>query len=329
MDEIRLGTVGSGVIVHSILDAAARTEGIRLCAVYSRSRDKGEALAAQYGPAEVYTDMDAFLADPEMNFVYIASPNSLHYEQAKKALQAGKNVILEKPFAPRLEQVRELSWLAEERGLYLIDAVPTTYLPNYGLLQNYLAEIGPVRAVMSNYSNYSSRYPKLLAGEKPNIFNPEFAGGVLMDLNIYNIYLNIALFGRPVHAAYYPHVYPGLADISGVMVMQYADFVSTNTACKDSNGVSFFQIQGERGFIYIPEGSNGLRKIRIVTRDTDKTLDRQEDPSRWYYEISGITKLVLAGDRQAFRRRLELTQDTIALMESARKEAGIIFPGDQ
>ena len=101
MEEIRLGAIGSGVIVHAILEYVKRTDGLRLVAVYSRTREKGEALAAKYNISKVYTGMDEFLADEEVNFVYIATPNLLHYEQAKAALLAGKHVILEKPFCTR------------------------------------------------------------------------------------------------------------------------------------------------------------------------------------------------------------------------------------
>lgn len=133
MEEIRLGTIGSGAIVRSILDNVTVTEGICLAAVYSRSRDKGCALASAYGVSRVYTDLDDFLKDEEVNFVYIATPNLLHYEQAKKALLAGKNVILEKPFCTRVEQARELITLAKEKGLFLVDATPTAFLPNFAV----------------------------------------------------------------------------------------------------------------------------------------------------------------------------------------------------
>lgn len=84
MEEIRLGTIGSGVIVHTILENVARTDGIRLVAVYSRKEDTGRALASEYGAKRIYTDMNA--ADETVNFVYVATPNLLHYEQVKKAL---------------------------------------------------------------------------------------------------------------------------------------------------------------------------------------------------------------------------------------------------
>ena len=95
MKEIRLGTIGSGVIVHSVLNGVKRTEGIALEAVYSRTEEKGRKLAEEYGVDKVYTDLGAMLADEAVNFVYVASPNSLHYEQCRRALLAGRNEGLE------------------------------------------------------------------------------------------------------------------------------------------------------------------------------------------------------------------------------------------
>ena len=152
MDEIKLGTIGSGVIVHSVLGNVLKTEEICLAAVYSRSQEKGDALAAEFGARKVYTDMDAFLADPETNFIYIATPNLLHYPQAKKALLAGKNVILEKPFCTTAAHARELVDLAREKGLFLIDAVPTAFLPNLEVLKEALPKIGRIKLVQGNYS---------------------------------------------------------------------------------------------------------------------------------------------------------------------------------
>ena len=328
MTEIRLGTIGSNFIVHNILKNVDRTEGIRLVAAYSRTLEKAQALAAQYGAEKAYTDMDAFLADEEINFVYIATPNLLHYPQAKKALLAGKNVILEKPFTTKLEHARELVRIAEEKGLILIDAVPTAFLPNLKILKEHLPKLGPLKLVMGNYSQYSSRYDQVLAGEKPNIFNPEYAGGCLMDINFYNVYLNVALFGAPQEATYYPNLRPGLCDTSGTMLLRYDGFVSSAMGAKDCSGVNFFQIEGEKGHIYIENGPNGIQSVRVVTKGSDETFNAQPDPDRWYYEVQAIIRLVLADDRQAFRDRLETMLRVIDTIETSRKKAGIFFPGD-
>ena len=328
MTEIRLGTIGSGPIVHNILKNVARTEGIRLEAAYSRTAEKAQAIADKYGTKKIYTDMDAFLADEEINFVYIATPNLLHYPQAKKALLAGKNVILEKPFTTKLEHARELVNIADEKGLILIDAVPTAFLPNLQILKEQLPRIGRLKLVMGNYSQYSSRYDAVLAGEKPNIFNPEYAGGCLMDINFYNVYLNVALFGRPLEAKYYPNLYPGLCDTSGTVIMAYDGFVSQNAGAKDTWGVNFFQIEGEKGYIYIPDGPQRLLEVRVVTKSGEERYNLQPNPDRWFYEIQNLTKLVLADDREAINRRLDTMLTVIDTMEQARKAAGIFFPGD-
>ena len=328
MEEVRLGTIGSGVIVHSVLDNVIKADGITLEAVYSRTKDKAEALAKVYNAPKIYTDINALISDERVNTIYIATPNLLHYEQAKLALMAGKNVICEKPFTTKFSQAQELMNIARSKGLFLLEAAPTMYLPNFRLLREKLSLIGKIKLVMSNYSQYSSRYDAVLRGERPNIFNPEFAGGCLMDINFYNVLLNTALFGRPDNAAYYPNIYPGLADTSGVFVMKYDGFVSTNAGAKDTWGINHFTIEGEKGFIYVDE-PNGLKSVRVVTKTSDETFNLQPVNDRWHYEIEEMTRLMLNDDYESASSLLAVTLENVKVIETARKNAGIIFPGDE
>lgn len=329
MEKVRLGTIGSGVIVHSILDNVRRTEGISLAAVYSRSEEKGRALAEEYGCGRVYTDMDAFLADEDVNTVYIATPNLLHYPQAKRALEAGKHVICEKPFVTRAWQARELMALAEEKGLLLVEAAPTSFLPNYEALRAALPSLGRIKLVLANYSQYSSRYDKLLAGELPNIFNPAYAGGCLMDINFYNVYLTVALFGAPAEARYLANLFDGKYDTSGVAELRYEGFTASCAGAKDTWGVNAYQIEGEQGYLYVTGGSNGLAQLRVVTKTEEKTVDLQPDPDRWYYEVQALSALYRAEDRAALRARQETTLAVVETLEKLRASALIVFPGDE
>ena len=328
MKEIKLGTIGSGVIVHSILDNVQRTDGITLEAVYSRSEEKAAALAKEYGCQKTYTDMDAFLADESINLVYIATPNLLHFPQAKKALLAGKNVLLEKPFTTTYAHAQELASLAREKGLLLVEAAPTSFLPNFAILKNELPKIGNIKLVMSNYSQYSSRYNAVLRGEVPPVFDPAFGGGCLMDINFYNVLLNVLLFGAPKSATYHANRPAGLSDTSGIMVMEYDGFVSTNVGAKDTWGVNFFQIEGENGYIYVENGSNGIQSVRTVTKTSDETQNLQSSTDRWFYEIQELTRLLLNNERESLDARLDTTLTTTQVIESTRKAAGILFPGD-
>ena len=328
MEEIRLGTIGSGAIVHSILDNVKITDGIRLAAVYSRSEEKGRPLAEEYGADKVYTDLDEFMKDEEVNTVYVASPNLLHYEQTKKALLAGKHVICEKPFCTKAEQARELVALAKEKHLLLVDAVPTAFLPNFEVVKRELPKVGKVKLVLGNFSQYSSRYDQVLKGEVPNVFNPQYAGGCLMDINFYNVYLNVALFGKPKDAVYFPNRYGELADTSGILLLQYEGFVSEAAGAKDTWGVNFFQIEGEKGYIYVKGGSNRVTEVQVVTKNSEESFNLQDQPNPWFYEVQNLAQLLLNDDYDTIYRGLDVMVDVIEVLENARKKAGILFPGD-
>lgn len=329
MKEIKLGSIGSGPIVHWIMDMVMETEGISLYAVYSRTKEKGEELAKEYNAKKVYTDMDEFLADKEIDFVYIASPNLLHYEQCKKAIMAGKNVLCEKPMVTKESQARELASLAKEKGVLLVDATPTAFLPNFDVIKELLPEIGRVRLVQGNYSQYSSRYDLLLKGEVTNIFNPEFGGGCLMDINYYNLYLTIGLFGKPKSYSYKANRFKDLADTSGILTVEYDDFVGTLVGAKDTWGINYYQIEGEKGFIYVEDGSNGLAKIIIETKEGRREINRQENPNRYHYAVGNFTSRILNKDYTLINERLEYALTAMGIIEGARKEIGLEYPGDR
>ena len=329
MQTIRLGTIGSGFIVHNLLDNFCRLPGFRLEAVYSRSHETGAALAAQYGAEKVYTDLAQLLADPAVNCVYIASPNSLHYAHTKAALLAGKHVICEKPFCPTAAQAAELISLAKERALLLVDATPTAYLPNLRILKEQLPKIGRVRAVMGNYSQYSSRYDRLLAGEITNVFDPNFAGGCLMDINYYNLYLNIVLFGKPRQAEYAPNLWKNGIDTSGCLTLRYDDFVSTNVGAKDTWGMNFFQIEGEDGHIFSPGGVSSLEELRVVTKEGTEIIRTPHETDLWGWEVNALADMIGSGNTEPLREGLDTMLCVIDTIESARKAAGIHFPGDK
>ena len=149
-----------------------------------------------------------------------------------------------------------------------------------------------------------------------------------MDINFYNVYLNAALFGRPQKAVYYPNRHGELADTSGIMVMQYEGFVSTNAGAKDTWGDNSVQIQGEKGYLYIEGGPNGLERVRLVTKEGETSYNQQDNPDRWFYEVQNMTKMLQAEDYDTIQKNLKVTVDVIELLEAMRKEAGILFTGE-
>ena len=181
---MRIGTVGTGFITNYFLDNIEKTDGISCHAVYSRNEDSARRLAEKYHIEKTYTDYERMLSDDSLNFIYIASPNSLHYSQTKSALEHGKNVICEKPFTATAAEAVELIRLAKENQLFLFEAITTLHHPGFHWVRKNISLLGSIKMISLTFCQYSSRYDSLISGKLPNVFNPEFAGGALMDINL-------------------------------------------------------------------------------------------------------------------------------------------------
>lgn len=324
---MNIGTIGTGNIVTWVMTEAVRTAGVTYEAVYSRGAQTGRALADRFGVKKVYTVLDDLLADPAVDWVYVASPNSLHYAQTKAALESGKHVICEKPFAPTRAQAEELAALAEENGLFLFEGITTLFLPHFARIREKLAEIGPVRQVSCTFCQYSSKYDALKAGQTPNVFNLAFAGGALMDINLYNLYFVYGLFGMPEKLAYHARRHANGIDLGGVLVLDYPGFVCQCTGAKDCKSDNGAHIIGEKGFIRVEDPVSMCTRVTVVTDAGEQVFDEQQGETAWYWEMQGIAGLVAADDRAECRCRMAKTVEMADLLERARRDAGIAFPG--
>ncbi len=321
MKDIRLGVVGTGIIVKAMLAAVSRVNGIRATSVCSRSLDRGNSL----GLEKVYTSLEDMLRDKDIDAVYIAVPNLLHYSRAKQVLMAGKHCLLEKPFCVRENEVEDLVALASEKGLILMETIPPAYGHNIRYIQEVLPRLGRVRLVMSNFSQYSSRYDKLKNGEKPYIFDPNYGGGSLMDINYYNIYLNAFLFGRPDKVSYIPNMM-GDIDTSGALTLQYGDFVSVNMGAKDTSGENFFMIEGEKGYLKVIDGTDSIPQVLLVEGDNEELSFKLNEEFRMDDEVEFFVRTLKDGDYTKAFDKLRVTKDAVWIAEEARKSAGIVFP---
>ncbi len=324
MGNIRLGVVGTGVIVKAMLRAVQRVDGIEAVAVCSRDEGRGRGM----GLDRVYTDLDDMLKDEELDAIYIAVPNIMHFDMAKKVLLAGKHCLLEKPFCVREEQVRELVGIAQSKHLMIMETIPPAYGENIRYIEKVLPEIGRIRLVISNFSQYSSRYDLLKKGEKPYMFDVNYGGGALMDINYYNIFLNAFLFGRPEKVLYQANLWDGI-DTSGVLTLRYRDFVSTNAGAKDTWGENFFLIEGENGNIRVIDGTDSIPEVELVTRERTERFNRQSEELRMDYEVEYFVCALREGIPADVYERLEITADAVWIAEQARKSGEVHFPGDE
>lgn len=324
---MKIATIGTSFITEWFLSAAAKIDNAQPIAVYSRNEQKGKDLASQYGIQKVYTDLDAMLKDDEIECVYVASPNSLHYQHVSAALKAGKHVICEKPFTSTTKELKELSELAKSKHLFLFEAIVTIHMPNYISLKEKLPELGDIKMVQCNFSQYSSRYDKFMAGESVNVFDPKFSGGALMDINIYNLHFVMNLFGKPNDVHYYPNMTRGI-DTSGVLVLNYEGFHAVCVGCKDTKSHNISQIQGEKGYITLNSETSRCANYSLTTNDGTVLPSIKQEDIALYYEIKDFMRIMEEQDYAACEALLEYSNEVMEVLEQARKKAGIRFPAD-
>ncbi|MCI8550554.1 MAG: Gfo/Idh/MocA family oxidoreductase [Lachnospiraceae bacterium] len=320
---LRIATIGSGSIVDLFLDAVSKTEGVTLAAVYSRSRERAYEFGKKHGAAKWFSDVDAMVADEDVDCIYVASPNSLHYGYVKKALMAGKHVICEKPFVGNRKEAEELFALAEEKGVYLMEAITVLHMPNFKCIREWMLEIGPVRMVNFNYSQYSSRYDTYLKGEITNVFNPEFGGGALMDINVYNLHAAAGLFGAPKEACYFANRGFNGIDCSGTAVLFYEGAVCTCMGAKDCDGDNRGVIEGEKGYILVKEAGNIWGSAELFLRNRErKSVGYDPDTNRMIFEIEDFVKAVRAGDKSSFLSWQKESLIVMGILDQLRENTG-------
>jgi len=314
---MRIGTIGSGFIVRYILENIAKTDGISCEAVYSRKLETGQKLANEFHVSKVYTDLDEMCQDDSIDMIYIASPNSLHYGHAKKALQYGKHVICEKPFTPTVEEAKELIDLAKEKHVFLFEAITTLYHPHFSWIKEHMDCIGDLKMISSTFCQYSSRYDLLKNGEVTNVFNPDFAGGSLMDINVYNIHFLVGLLGRPDHVEYFAGRHTNGVDTHGILIMTYGDVICQCTGAKDTWCENSVQIMGDKGYMYITPGSNNSQEVRLIRKNMpEEHISLPEN--QWYYEIQELVKLMDADDYETCYKNLDITLEVVRILEACR-----------
>ncbi len=321
---MNLCAIGTGAITKSMLAEFNRSDVLHCTAIYSRKEETGRAMAEEFGIEKVYTSLQEMLADPAIDMVYVASPNSIHYDQVRSALLAGKHVICEKPFTPTVAQTDELIALAKEKHLLLFEAITTAHHPHYTFIQENLPKLGKLKMVTATFCQFSSRYPALLAGNPSPVLNHAFAGGALMDINLYNIHFVVGLFGAPTHVRYFPNRHETGVDTSGMLVLEYEDFLCQCIGAKDCAARNGVQIIGEAGYMEVTPSSSNCQSVELHVRGQESAcVHLPENP--WYHEVQDIGRLVAAADYDDCYRRLETTRNVVEVLEKARKYAGFSF----
>lgn len=328
---MKLGIVGSGMIVDDLLSFIHNISSIKLIHISGtkRSEEKLKTLKEIHLFKRYSTKYDELLNDQEVDTIYVALPNHLHYEYTKRALEAHKHVILEKPLTSTVEEALLLKELAVKNQLFLWEAITNQYLPNYQKIKNILPTLGKIKIVQCNYSQYSSRYNAFKEGNILPAFDYIKSGGALMDLNIYNIHFIVGLFGKPINVMYYPNIENHI-DTSGILILSYPDFQCVCIGAKDCRAPLSNTIQGDKGCIHISMPVSILSSFEVSMNDgTQQIINVNKDMHRMYDEFQTFQTMFENKDYQQCYNRLEHSIIVSQVQTIARRKAGVLFPADK
>ena len=326
---IGFATIGTSKITQKFLSAAKECEGFKLVAVYSRDIKKAEQFAGEQGAERFYDSLDMLVADKDVEAVYVASPNYMHYKHVMKLLKAGKHVFCEKAIASNHAEAEEMFRTAQERHLVLLEAVRPVFDPGMQAIKNNLYKLGAIRKANISYCQYSSRYDQYRKGEVLPAFDPASSGGSLMDINIYNLHFTAGLFGMPEKIHYYPRIGFNGIDTSGTAVLEYPDFHAVLSGAKDSESPGYAVIQGEDGYIRVNGIPSQVAELTVFAGGVTRTFTKNQKRHRMVDEMLEFDRILTEDDRETADRLLEHSLTVMKLLEAARKDGGIHFPADE
>lgn len=316
---MNLGIVGAGMIVKDFLSFTHELPEIKLEAIVARNIENLKNLQSMHNIKEIFTDLDECLSSPSIDTIYVAVPNNLHYSVAKKALEAGKNVICEKPFTLNYHETVELFELAESKNLILIEAITNQYLPNYLEIKENLSQIGNIRLVECNFSQLSSRYEAFKKGIIAPVFDKNQGGGVLGDLNIYNIHFVVGLFGAPKNSEYYPNIVREV-DTSGILILEYDEFKVVCIAAKDTYNNSYANIQGDKGLIKVIGTLNEVPNYIIKNNEVEMKVNKNINKHRMYSEFKKFIDVINNNDFDFMKKQKEHSLAVMEIFYKSRKQ---------
>lgn len=320
---INWGIIGTGFIAQVFTEEFEYIEQGKITAIASRSREKAEEFAVKNNIEMSYSSYEELAEDEEIDVVYIATPHNLHFENTLLCLNHDKHVLCEKPIAVNKKQTQEMFELANEKNLFLMEAMWTYFLPPILKVKEWIEEgkIGDIRLLTARLGINP------VEEDNKRLFDPNLAGGALLDTGIYPVALsNYLLEGKPkdINAS----SYIGETDIdehSALLLKYPEDTIAQLTCSIQADILTEATIYGTRGQIYIPDFLRAKRAV-LVTGDNKENVEDDRESKGYTYEIEAVNKDILNNNIENNIATKQITLNNIRILDKAREIIGLKYP---
>lgn len=321
---IKWGIIGPGAIAHKFANEVHNTAQGKLISIYGRNEERTSKFAKEYNLVKYYTDIDEFLNCGEIDAVYIATPHNSHMEFAEKCIRSGKHVLCEKPFSYNHKTSKEILELAKENNVFIMEALWTLFLPAVKKAKSWIEEgrIGNVKLITANFGFKSE------VDLSSRLYNPELAGGALLDVGIYTILIsNFITNNIPSEINASAVMTKTNVDETDTISLKYkngecASLTCTITCDTENNAV----IYGDKGKIVITDFSKAKKSYLYENDNIVETFEDVYDGVGYKYEIEEANKCILENKLESEYSSHKVTLELAQIMDEIKEQIGLVYP---
>lgn len=327
ISEIRWGILSTGGIAHKFAEGLRTAPGARLLAVASRAQATADQFGDTFAVPRRYDSYAALAADPDIDVIYIGTPHPRHRDDALLCIEAGKAVLLEKPFTLNAADTAYVIAQARARGVFMMEAMWTRCSPVFRRLRGLLDQgaLGTIRYISADFGLYRE------FNAAHRLYNPDLGGGALLDLGIYPVSLASFIMGaQPEAITSLAHLGQTGVDEQNAISFRYANGalaqLSSAVSVETPNEAL---IVGDRGTVRIPKHFWSPRTMIVTIDGVQETVAPAYEGNGYNYEADEVMACLNAGKLESGVMPLDETQAIMETMDAIRAPWGLVYPAEQ
>ena len=324
MTTFNWGIIGLGRIAHKFASDLAKTPGAKLTAVASRDMDRSAEFAKQYGASHYYGTYEEIIQCPDLDAVYIATPNNLHRDNTLFCLAHQIPVLCEKPFSINIHEARQMVQEARMQQTFFMEAFWTRFLPTtQKMLQ--LIEDGQIGEILGVKADFGFKPPYEPEGR---LFNPDLGGGALLDIGVYPLFLATLVLGMPTEVTAKAYIgSTGVDEDTAIILRHQSGALShLHTTIRMGTKSEAF-IYGETGTIHFHSRFHEMTSMSLLREGKrPEFFQFNQEVHGYTFEAQEVMRCVSAGLTESPGIELDYTLARMELLDEIRRQIGLSYP---
>ncbi|MBI2425268.1 MAG: Gfo/Idh/MocA family oxidoreductase [Candidatus Hydrogenedentes bacterium] len=324
-DKIRWGILSTGNIANKFASDLKHAEGAVIQAVGSRTQASADAFAGKYGIPNRHTSYEALAADPEVDVIYVGTPHNFHQEHSILALNAGKAVLCEKPFAINCAEAKAVFAVAQAKQRFIMEAMWTWFIPAVAQAKSWVDE-GRIGAVRMLHANFGFRMDD---EERGRLRDKTLGGGSLLDVGVYPIALAAFMLDKtPVSIQSAACMEPAGVDEQAAFLLKYdrGELAVLSSAIATATNYDAY-IEGEAGMIHIHSPFWCSRRATLLRPDEEPLVAECPMPGNgMQYQALEVMRCLREGRLESPTMTHARTIEVMTIMDTIRAQWGLRYP---